>query len=53
MISDLLNDWKVDSRIDCVRNATALAKLPEVERKEWRTLWADVDALLARAKAAK
>ena len=53
MISDLLNDWKVDSRIDCVRNATALAKLPEVERKEWRILWADVDALLARAKTAK
>ena len=29
---------------------TALAKLPEAERKQWQALWAEVDALLARAR---
>ena len=33
-----------------IRDAEALAKLPEAERKAWQSLWADVDALLKQAK---
>jgi len=36
-----------------VRDADALAKLPEAERETWRKLWADVDALLAKVNMAK
>ena len=32
-------------------DAEALASLPEAERKEWQALWADVEALIARAGA--
>jgi hypothetical protein len=31
-----------------IRDAEALAKLPEPERQEWQALWADVDSLLAK-----
>ena len=44
-----LQHWKVDPDLAGVRDAAALAKLPEAERKEWRTLWAEVDRLLKRA----
>ena len=27
------------------RDATALSKIPEVERKQWQSLWAEIDAL--------
>ena len=33
-----------------VRNPDALAKLPEAEQKEWRALWAGVDALLKKTE---
>jgi hypothetical protein len=33
-----------------VRDPEALAKFPEPERKEWQSLWGDVDALLERAE---
>jgi hypothetical protein len=31
----------------------ALTQLPETERAAWQQLWADVEALLARVRAAK
>ena len=38
---------------DAVRDADALAKLPEAERADWRKLWADVDAVLQKAAPEK
>jgi hypothetical protein len=32
-----------------VRDAAALAALPEAERADWQGLWADVQALLEKA----
>ncbi len=42
---------KADADLSGVRDAAALAKLPEPERKDWQAVWADVDALLERAQA--
>jgi serine/threonine-protein kinase len=38
-----------DSDLATVRDAAALAKLPEAERVEWNKLWAEVAALLKKA----
>ncbi len=40
--------WKRDRNLASVRDR--IEELPEGEREEWRKLWADVDALLARGK---
>ncbi len=45
-----LQHWRRDAALATVRDAEALAKLPEAERKEWQALWSDVDALLKRAE---
>jgi eukaryotic-like serine/threonine-protein kinase len=50
----VLEQWKRDSDLAGIRDADRLAKLPATEQSVWRTLWADVDALLkpaARPKA--
>ena len=47
-----LQHWKVDTDLAGVRDAEALAKLPEAERKEWQALWAEVDRLLNKVTAA-
>ena len=44
-----LRDWKEGPQLAGVRDQANLQKLPETERKEWQTLWGDVDALLIRA----
>jgi len=41
-----LGHWRRDSDLAGLRDADALAKLPEDERGACRKLWADVDALL-------
>ena len=48
-IAQTLDHWKVDTDLAGIRDADALAKLPEAERKDWQSLWAEVDALLTRA----
>jgi tetratricopeptide (TPR) repeat protein len=40
--------WREDPDLAGVRDADALAKLPEAERDAWRQLWADVDDVLGR-----
>jgi serine/threonine-protein kinase len=37
--------WQENDDLACVRDMSALAKLPEKERKEWQAVWADVKAL--------
>ncbi len=41
-----LRHWKGCSDLAGIRDATAVSKLPEPERKEWQSLWAEVEALL-------
>jgi hypothetical protein len=48
-----LAHWKTDPDLAGIRDEEALAKLPEAERKEFRSLWADVEALRKKAEGAK
>jgi Flp pilus assembly protein TadD len=48
-----LQHWKADTDLVGIRDADALAKLPENERQDWQAFWAEVDALLARADDGK
>jgi tetratricopeptide (TPR) repeat protein len=43
----ILGYWKTDLALASVRGTVAIAKLPEAERAEWQTLWAEVDRLMA------
>jgi serine/threonine protein kinase len=47
-IAQTLRHWQEDTDLATIRDEKELAKLTEAERKEWKTLWADVDALLAK-----
>jgi serine/threonine-protein kinase len=49
VIAKDLNHWKEDADLAGIREAGALAKLPEAERKAWQALWADVASLQSRA----
>ena len=51
LVSQKLKHWKADSDLAGIRDETALAALPEDEQKACRALWAEVDALLAKAQA--
>jgi tetratricopeptide (TPR) repeat protein len=48
-----LRGWRDNPQLSGVREAGALEKLPEAERVAWLSFWFDVDALLAKADAAK
>ena len=47
-VQQTLQHWRADTDLAGVHDAGALAKLPEPERVAWRSLWAEVDALLAK-----
>jgi Flp pilus assembly protein TadD len=49
-IPQTLQHWKADPDLAGIRDPAALAKLPEDEQKTCRRLWAEVDALLAKAR---
>jgi serine/threonine-protein kinase len=40
-----MRHWQQDDDLAAVRDADALAKLPEVERADWQRFWQDVEAL--------
>jgi tetratricopeptide (TPR) repeat protein/tRNA A-37 threonylcarbamoyl transferase component Bud32 len=48
-----LEHWQKDSDLAGVRDKAALANLPKDEREAWGKLWAGVEALLKKVKAAK
>jgi serine/threonine protein kinase/tetratricopeptide (TPR) repeat protein len=50
-IQTRLRHWQTDSDLAGIRDQAALAKLPAAERETWRTFWAELAALLARADA--
>jgi len=45
-----LKHWQQDADLASVRDEAALAQLPEGEREGWKSLWAEVAALLARTR---
>jgi hypothetical protein len=45
-----LHRWKTEAGLAGVRDPEALSGLPEDEREGWRSFWAEVDALLKRAR---
>jgi serine/threonine-protein kinase len=45
-----LRHWQKDTDLAGVRAQAALVKLPQAERKQWGKLWADVAALLQKAR---
>jgi serine/threonine protein kinase/Flp pilus assembly protein TadD len=49
MIAQRMRHWLQDSDFACLRGTESLAKLPEVERKDWQKLWEEVEALRQRA----
>ena len=49
-VRQMLEHWKADSDLAGVRDEAGLAKLPEAERRAWQALWADVEALLKKAR---
>jgi hypothetical protein len=44
--------WQTEPNLASVRDANALAALPEKEQAEWRKLWTDVDELIKQIRAA-
>jgi serine/threonine protein kinase/Tfp pilus assembly protein PilF len=50
-VQQTLPYWQRHRDLASVRDAAALANLPEEEREAWRKFWADVGDLLARARA--
>jgi tetratricopeptide (TPR) repeat protein len=52
-VSQKLQHWQNDPDLTSVRDANALTKLPEAERAAWRQFWAEVPALLKRAREEK
>jgi tetratricopeptide (TPR) repeat protein len=53
ILQQVLQHWRADPDLAGVRDGDGLAKLPEVQRAAWRALWADVEALLARARGGR
>jgi eukaryotic-like serine/threonine-protein kinase len=45
-VAKTLAHWKEDTDLASVHDVKELAKLSELERKEWGALWAEVEALL-------
>ena len=51
-IAQTLKHWQEDTDLAGVRGDKAIEALPEADRAALRTLWADVSALLEKARAA-
>jgi tetratricopeptide (TPR) repeat protein len=50
LVLETLRYWKQDADLAGIREAEFISALPEDEQKACRAMWADVDALLERAK---
>jgi serine/threonine-protein kinase len=48
-VQQALAHWLEDTDLAGVRDAAALAKLPDAERDAWKQLWADTEAVLKRS----
>jgi tetratricopeptide (TPR) repeat protein/tRNA A-37 threonylcarbamoyl transferase component Bud32 len=52
-VQRMLRHWQQDPDLAGLRDPKALAKLSEAERKNWNKLWADVAALVKKAREPK
>jgi tetratricopeptide (TPR) repeat protein len=52
-VATRLLHWQQDADLDAVRDTTALARLPAVERTPWRQLWDDAAQLLKNVQDRK
>ena len=50
VVIQTLEHWKVDTDLASIRDPEPVSKLPAAEQESWRTLWADVEALLTKAQ---
>jgi tetratricopeptide (TPR) repeat protein len=50
-VVETLVHWKEDADLAGIRDEAALAKLPDGEQEGFRALWAEVDRLMAKARA--
>jgi hypothetical protein len=53
IVRHLIQEWQREPYLNDVHGASALAKLPEAERREWQKLWADVEEVRKRAAGGK
>jgi Flp pilus assembly protein TadD len=51
LVGHKLEHWTADADLAGIRDETAIKALPEDEQRACRALWAEVDALLAKAQA--
>jgi serine/threonine protein kinase/tetratricopeptide (TPR) repeat protein len=51
LVSQKLHHWKADTDLAGIRDDMAIQALPADEQKDCRALWAEVDELLAKARA--
>jgi eukaryotic-like serine/threonine-protein kinase len=49
LVSGKMRHWLADTDFNGVRGPAALAKLPEAERRDWQSLWQEVEELQRRA----
>jgi serine/threonine protein kinase/Flp pilus assembly protein TadD len=49
-VRTVLRHWQKEPDLALVRDASALARLPEMEQVTWRQLWADVAKTLSKAQ---
>ena len=47
-VQKTLKHWQQNADLASVRDAKALAKLPQTERAAWQLLWTDVEKLLQK-----
>ena len=47
-VAATLRHWRKDADLAAIRDADALAKLPEAERKDWQAFWVGCEALMRK-----
>jgi serine/threonine-protein kinase len=52
-VRQMLQHWQHDGDLVGIRDAVAVAKLPQAEQKAWRKLWVEVESLLAQTRSTK
>jgi tetratricopeptide (TPR) repeat protein len=52
-VARAMTHWKANVDFASIHDEAELAKLPEAERKEWQSLWAEVESRLKRLEGGK
>ena len=51
LVTQQFQHWRVDTDLAGIRDEAAIKALPDDEQKACRALWAEVEAVLAKARA--